>query len=349
MSHFRESIDRLEAYVPGEQPQAGSKVIKLNTNENPYPPSPKAMKVLREFDGERLRLYPKPYADDVRLAVSRVLKVPPEWVLVGNGSDELLTMIMRSAAEPGRRVVFPTPTYVLYRTLAEIQQADILEAPFDDVYTLPVDALQAADGAVTLIASPNSPSGTSAATGQIARLAEAARGLVVVDEAYVDFAEDSALSLAARFDNVVILRTLSKGYSLAGLRIGFAVARPRVVDGLSKVKDSYNVDAVACVVAAAAIEDQPHKNANVSKVKASRAKLADALAGMGFAVWPSQANFLLARPPAGDAERVYQTLKARGILVRYFKEPRLDDKLRISVGDDRQNAALAAALGEIIR
>jgi len=349
MSYFRDSIDRLAAYVPGDQPPAESGVIKLNTNENPYPPSAKALRVLREFDGRDLRLYPKPYADEVRLAAARLVGVEPQWILVSYGSDDLLTIIMRSAAEPGRRVVFPAPTYVLYRTLAEIQQAEIVEVPFDEDYNLPVDALLAADGAVTLIASPNSPSGTQAGNEQLAAVAAGCDGLVVIDEAYVDFADHDAVALTERFDNVIVLRTLSKGYSLAGLRVGFAVARPGVIAGLGKVKESYNLDAIACTVAAAAIDDQAHKDANVRKVLAGRAKLTDQLAALGFKVWPSQANFVLARPPAGNAERVYQILKGRGILVRYFKQPRLDDKLRITVGTDRQNAALIEAISEIVQ
>jgi histidinol-phosphate aminotransferase len=348
MSYFRDNIDKLDAYVPGEQPAPGSKTIKLNTNENPYPPSPRAVAAMRELDADRLRLYPRPYADAVRGAVAETFCVAREEVLVGNGSDELLTMIMRSAAGRGRAVVYPTPTYVLYRTLAEIQQAEVVEVPFDARYTLPVDDLAAAGGAVTLIANPNSPSGTAAGADQLALLAGACKGLVVIDEAYVDFADADALALTRRFDNVVVLRTLSKGYSLAGLRVGFAVAQRQLIDGLSKVKDSYNVDAIASAVAAAAIADQDHKNANAAKVRASRWKLAGELAEMGFEVWPSQSNFLLARPPAGDAERVYQSLKARGILVRYFKQPRLEDKLRITVGTDEQNAALSAAIDEII-
>jgi len=344
MSYFRRKIDEMAPYAPGEQPPAGAKIIKLNTNENPYPPSPRALAALRELDGELLRRYPHPYAQAARRAIARALGVPADRLIVGNGSDDLLTMIFRSVAEPGRRVVFPAPTYVLYRTLAEIQDAEIVAVPFDEDYNLPVDDLAAAGGAVTLIANPNSPSGTSADNEQLAALAGRLEGLLVIDEAYADFADHNALSLVERFANVVVLRTLSKGYSLAGLRVGFAVSRSEIIDGLGKVKDSYNVSAAACAVAAAAIADQAHKDANARRVIASREKLAAQLAELGFRVWPSQSNFLLARPPAGDAERIYEALKARGILVRYFKRPRLDDKLRITVGTEDQNAALIAAL-----
>ena len=335
-------------YVPGEQPAAGERVIKLNTNENPYPPSPAAIQAMRSLDGELLRRYPNPYAQSFRRTVARALDFEPDWILVGNGSDELLAMIMRAMVDPGSKVVFPSPTYVLYRTLAEIQDAECIEVPFDEDYSLPVGELAAAGGAVTLVGTPNSPSGTPAPNERLSELAGRLRGALVIDEAYVDFADGNALPLVREHENVIVLRTLSKGYSLAGLRLGFAVAQPALIAGLAKVKDSYNVDAVACAVGAAAFEDQAHKNANAEKVKASRARLTGELKRLGFKVWPSQSNFLLARPPNGDAERIYLALKAGGILVRYFKEARLDDKLRITVGTDEQTAVFVAALEKIL-
>ncbi len=346
MSLFRKNIDAMTGYQPGEQPAGGRKVIKLNTNENPYPPSPAAMKVLREFDGEMLRRYPHPFAQAFREAAGEVLGFDADWILPGNGSDDLLTMLMRATAEPGRKVVYPSPTYVLYRTLAKIQAAAIIETDFDEDYNLPLEALAEADGALTLIANPNSPSGTLTGSDKLAELASRLDGVLVIDEAYADFADENALRLVREHENVIVLRTLSKGYSLAGLRLGFGVANPALLAGLAKVKDSYNVDAVACAVGASAMRDQTHKNANAAKVKASRAKLTAGLESLGWRIWPSQANFLLARPPKGDAKAIYESLKARGILVRYFNEPRIDDKLRISVGTDDQNAQLLAALKE---
>ena len=344
VTYFRDNIQAMSPYVPGEQPPPGAAVIKLNTNENPYPPSPAALRALRELDGEQLRRYPHPYAESFRQVVGKVLGVPAGWVMPGNGSDDLLTMIFRACVEPGRKVVYPMPTYVLYRTLARIQNAPAVEVPFDEDYQLPVDALAGAGGAVTLVASPNSPSGTGFSIELLEELAARVAGLLVIDEAYADFADSTALELAKCCRNVIVLRTLSKGYSLAGLRLGFGVANRALLAGLDKVKDSYNVDAVACAVGAAAFADQAWKTANARKVQASRAHLAADLAGLDYRVWPSQANFLLVRPPRGDAAEVYQTLKAQGILVRYFQEPRLDDKLRITVGTDEQNAALVAAM-----
>ncbi len=347
MTYFRRNIQAMAGYVPGEQPPAGAKVIKLNTNENPYPPSPAAMEVLRGLDADALRRYPDPAARRFREVAADVLGIPVEWIIPGNGSDEVLTMILRAFVGPGDVVAYPMPTYVLYRTLTQIQDGRYVEVPFDEDYHLPAGRLAEAAGAVTFVATPNSPSGTTYDIDALEDLAGRVPGVLVVDEAYVDFAESDCLDLVRRCANVIVLRTLSKGYSLAGLRLGFGVGRPELLEGLWKVKDSYNVDAVACAAGAAAFADQAHKIANAEKVKASRARLADGLAELGWRVWPSQANFLLVRPPPGQAERVYEDLKARGILVRYFKQPQLQDKLRITVGTDEQNEALLAALAEI--
>ena len=348
MSYFRPNVEAMAGYVPGEQPEPGSEVIKLNTNENPYPPSPRALAVLRDFDAERLRLYPHPTARVFRETAASVLGVPVEWVLPGNGSDDLLTMLFRACAGPGRRVAYPVPTYTLYRTLAQIQDAEFVEVPFDEDFRLPADDLAAADAAVTFVANPNAPSGTGFATDALDDLASRVSGLLAIDEAYVDFAESNALELARSRENVVVLRSLSKGYSLAGLRLGLGVARPEILDGLIKVKDSYNVDAVACAVGAAAFEDQAYHRQCVEKVKASRAKLAAGLEAMGFRVWPSQANFLLCRPPDGRAGEIYEALKQQRILIRYFQQPPLEDKLRISVGTDEQHAVVLEQIGRLL-
>lgn len=344
MSYFRPSIDALTAYQPGEQPDPGADVVKLNTNENPYPPSPRALQALRSIDAEALRLYPRPMADEFRESAAAVLGVAADWIVVGNGSDDLLTMLFRSVADPDHPVAFPTPTYVLYRTLATIQAAPVVEVPFDDAFRLPVAALVSAKAALTLVASPNSPSGNLMPNETLLTLARGASGLVVIDEAYAEFAGGNALELTARCNNVIVLRTLSKSHSLAGLRVGFAVAPPALLAGLTKVKDSYNVDAVSAHVGAVAIRDVGHTQANVTRVQASRERLARALSDMGYRVWPSDANFLLVRPPDGQARQMYQHLKSQGILVRYFDEPALIDRLRITVGTDEQNDRLLAAI-----
>ncbi|HEY9642896.1 MAG TPA: histidinol-phosphate transaminase [Coleofasciculaceae cyanobacterium] len=344
---FRPDIDAMAGYVPGEQPKPGTKILKLNTNENPYPPSAAALAVLRSIESEWLRRYPDPYANEFRQAISEALQIPADWIVVGNGSDDVLNIVIRACAGLGRPVVYPMPTYVLYRTLTEIQPAATVEIPYGEDNRLPIEELVAANGAVTFIASPNSPSGHAVAIADLRQLASRVSGVLVIDEAYVDFAEETALPLVQEFDNVIISRTLSKGYSLAGLRLGFGIANPQLLSGLFKVKDSYNIDAIACAVGAAAMRDQAYKNECAEKVKASRAKLAIDLKQLGFQLQESQTNFLLAQPP-GHAEQIYLGLKERGILVRYFKQPGLEDKLRITVGTDEQNQLLLEALLHLV-
>lgn len=347
-SYFRSSIDAMTGYIPGEQPQPGTQIVKLNTNENAYPPSPKALEVLRTLDGEWLRRYPDAYANPFRQAVGEVLNLPTDWVIVGNGSDDILNIIVRSCAEGERKVVYPMPTYVLYRTLAAMQPADCIEIPYPEDFRLPIAELVAAQGAITFIASPNSPSGHSVPSTELRQLAEQISGILVVDEAYVDFAEETALSLVQEYENVIVIRTLSKGYSLAGLRLGFGIANPKLLSGLFKVKDSYNIDAVACLVGAAAMRDQAYMRECAEKIKAARTKLTVDLKQLGFQVWDSQTNFLLTQPPQGNAEAIYQSLKAKGILVRYFNQSGLADKLRITVGTEAQNQLLIEALVHVV-
>ena len=347
-SYFRPSVDAIAGYVPGEQPKPGTPIIKLNTNENPYPPSPAAMEVLRTLDSEWLRRYPDPFANEFRQAASDALGIPADWMIVGNGSDDLLNVIIRACAELGRKVVYPTPTYVLYQTLTEVQVAEPVEVPYGDDYALPIEELVAADGAVTLIATPNSPSGHSVSIANLRELAARLSGVLVIDEAYVDFADQTALPLVKEFNNVIITRTLSKGYSLAGLRLGFGIANPTLLSGLFKVKDSYNIDAIACAIGAAAMRDQSYKNRCAERVKSSRSTLFSALKNLGFGLWESQANFLLTQPPTGNAEQRYLALKEKGILVRYFNRSSLSDKLRITIGTDEQNQQLVETLMHLV-
>ena len=348
MSYFRPAVDAMTGYIPGEQPKPGTKIIKLNTNENPYPPSPKAIEVLQNLDSESLRRYPDPFAREFCQAVSEALGVPADWVIVGNGSDDILNVVLRSCAEGSdRKVVYPVPTYVLYRTLAAMQPAEVVEVAYAN-FQLPLKDLVAANGAITFIASPNSPSGHTVPLDELRELARQVSGVVVIDEAYVDFAEDTALPLVQEFENVIVLRTLSKGYSLAGLRMGFGVANPKLLAGLFKVKDSYNIDAIAIALGTAAMRDQDYKNACVDKLKISRTKLAIDLKNLGFTVLDSQGNFVLATPPERNAESLYLALKELGILVRYFKQAGLEDKLRITVGTDEQNQTLMEALVSLL-
>jgi histidinol-phosphate aminotransferase len=345
MSIFRDNVEKMTAYVPGEQPPAGSKVIKLNTNENPYPPSPAVAEALRAEigdDGARLRLYSDPVATDLRTAASEITGFPAAQILAGNGSDELLALIVRATLEPGEAVLYPYPTYVLYETLAESQAARIETTPFGRDFALP-RALFGASAKVLFITTPNSPSGTSHPVGALA----VPDSLVVIDEAYADFAEENALSLAKLKPNVVVLRTFSKSYSLAGMRIGLLFGSSEAVLAIGKIKDSYNLDRLALVAGAAALRDQVWMKTNRAKILVTRRRLEEGLTALGFEVLPSSANFVFARLGSdARARAAYQFLKGRGILVRYFDRPLLADGLRITVGTDDEIAALLVSLAE---
>lgn len=348
MSWFRPNIERMQGYTPGEQPQVKG-FIKLNTNESPYPPSPRVLKALRATADKAVRLYPDPMANLVRRAASGVFGIPVSRILAGNGSDDLLTMILRAAVGPGRTVAYPVPTYTLYRTLAQIENSRTREVPFPDDFRLPRGLFRKGDAA-TIIANPNSPTGTAVSNAELSRLARAVSGLLIVDEAYVDFADRHALSLVERHPNVVVLRTFSKSFSLCGVRLGLAFAREDVIEGLAKVKDSYNVNRFAIAAGVAALEDIAWMHANADRIRATRDRLSRTLASAGWRVLPSQSNFVFARVPAAapfTAGDMYRALKDRKILVRYFDVPGLNDGLRITVGNDREIDALLRNIRDI--
>jgi histidinol-phosphate aminotransferase len=340
----RTTVRAMDGYVPGEQPPPGASVTKLNTNENPYPPSPRVLDAIRGLPAHALQRYPHPMARDFRAAASRVLGVPEDTILAGNGSDDVLTIATRTFLAPGDVLAYPEPTYSLYPVLARLQDVRIVTVPWGPGWSLPIDALAATGARAVYLANPNAPSGTRVPVAAIDALARAFDGVVLVDEAYVDFADDSALALALELPNVVVSRTMSKAYSLAGVRFGFAVTRPETVREMTKVKDSYNCDAIAIAAATAAILDQEYARATWAKIRSERARLTLALEGLGWRVLPSEANFILATVPGGDAAQVHAALKARGVLVRYFDAPGLRDKLRITVGTPEDTDALIAAI-----
>jgi histidinol-phosphate aminotransferase len=347
MSYLRKNIDAMAGYTPGEQPGEGQRVIKLNTNENPYPPSPRVIKALREFAPDRLRRYPDPMANKVRDLVAGMFGVRRENVLCSNGSDELLTLIIRAVVGEGEDVVYPTPTYSLYPVLAEIQAAKAIEIPTQADFSLPVAELARTKARLMILCNPNAPTGVFTPVETLGRIAERFPGVVVVDEAYVDFSSDHAMRLAKTLPNVLVFRTLSKSYSLAGLRFGYAVGAAELIKGLEKVKDSYNVDAVSIALAAEALQDQAWMRASAEKIRSELARLSARLADLGFAVTPSEANFILAAVPGGDGRACYEGLKSRSLLVRWWDLPRLADKLRITVGTPAENNALLAALEDM--
>jgi histidinol-phosphate aminotransferase len=347
LNAVRQTIRQMHGYIPGEQPQ-DKRYIKLNSNENPYPPSPHVLAALRQAVGEDLRLYPDPIANRLRDQAAAVYGLSREQILVGNGSDDLLTMLMRTFVGRGERVAFPFPTYSLYDVLVTLQEGELVRVPFPADFSLPAQ-LAEVEAKLTFLCHPNAPSGTLTPLPQVEELARHVRGVLVIDEAYVDFADETALPLLHKYPQVIILRTLSKSFSLAGMRIGLAFAHPSLINEMMKVKDSYNVSRLSIVAAVAALEDYAWMRRNVDKIRATRTRLSAALRDLGYFVYDSQANFVLARKQGVAQEPVYLGLKERGLLVRYFSAPELADCLRITVGTDEEIDRLLAAMQELRR
>ncbi len=343
-SLVRAQVREMSGYTPGEQPAPGERFIKLNTNENPFPPSERVLAALREIDGEMLRRYPSPTAEAFREAAAKLLGVSSDMIIAGNGSDDVLTIATRTFLEAGGHLAYPDPTYSLYPVLAKLQDVTSASVPWEEDWALPIEELLAAKADAIYVANPNAPSGTFVTPTKLGELARNFPGLLLIDEAYVDFADDNCISLVREHHNVVVTRTLSKAYSLAGLRFGYAVANAPVIAEMMKVKDSYNCDAVGISLATAAIADQEYAKKNWEYVRSERQRLSAELNQMGWMVLESHANFILVTVPDGRGRDAYLGLKRQGILVRYFDRPGLSDKIRITIGQNHQNNALLAGI-----
>jgi histidinol-phosphate aminotransferase len=358
----RPLVRGLHAYVPGEQPKIRG-LIKLNTNENPYPPSPKVLAAVKAATDGRLRLYPNPTADAVRTRLAAMHGCAVENLVVGNGSDELLAMAIRCFAEPAAagvpesasRVQFFTPSYSLYPVLAETHGAVPYEVPLREDFGLPSVAELRRGGrwdfraALTLVTTPNAPSGRGYTVAELDALCAAMRGVVVLDEAYVDFAPEHAMALAFRHPHVLVARTFSKAYSLCFQRVGYMAGHVDLVGGLHKIRDSYNVNGLGQVAAEATLRDLPHYRRNFRKVIGTRERLTRELGALGFEVRPSATNFLLVVPPGPQAEVWLEALRMRKILVRWFSSPGVNRYLRITVGTDADADALLKAVRSLLK
>lgn len=348
-NYARKDIQAVAGYVPGEQ-LTGRRIIKLNTNENPYPPSEKVGAAARTFAWETLRLYPNPTAQSLRACASRIFGIPEECILCGNGSDDLLTIALRTFVGAGEAFAFPEPSYSLYPVLADLQGAVRRPIELTECFGLPEDIVrQAGDAKLLIFARPNAPTGNSFPKEQVREICRTFPGVVWIDEAYADFADDNCLDLVQHFPNVVVSRTFSKSYSLAGLRLGIAFANAALIYEMNKLKDSYNTDRFAQAMGEAALEDQEHLVKTVAKIRATRARVAAELTGRGCQVLPSQANFLLVRPAHRPAKELFTALRDRGLLVRYFALPRVDCFLRITIGTDAEMDEFLAAFAELDR
>ncbi len=344
----RPEILAMAGYVPGEQPQE-SGYIKLNTNENPYPPSPAVRQAIEEALARGLQKYPDPLATAFRRKAAEVLGVEPDWILCGNGSDDILTIATRTFAGQGQRVRLPYPSYILYRTLAQIQAAHAEEVFFRPDWSLPDAFAQPAEGLrLVFLPNPNSPSGTVVPPDEVLRIAERLPCPLLVDEAYADFAETNCLHLVRRCEKVLVSRSLSKSYALAGLRFGYVVAQPHLIQQMLKVKDSYNCDALAIAAATAALGDQRWLAENRARLLATRRRLTDGMRALGFITVDSHANFTWNVHPHHPAKPLYEELKRRKILVRYMDYPGWGDGLRITVGTDAEIDALLDQLRTLV-
>ncbi len=346
-------IEAMQAYTPGEQPQGGG-WVKLNTNENPYPPSPKAVEAVREAlanEGSLLRLYPSPDSTPLREAAAQLHGYAPAAIVAGNGSDDILNLLIRSYAGPGRPIGMLDPSYSLYPVLAAAQGAAVVKVPVKADYTFDVDAVAKCGATIFFLTNPNAPLGIAFSVEQVIMLTKAFPGLLVVDEAYAAFAGHNCADLPKQFSNVVVTRTLSKGHALAGLRAGYAICPLGVADILHRVRDSYNLDRLAQVAAAAALQDATWLRVTTAKIISTRQRMVEALRGLGWKVNDSSANFVLAEPVAvggaasvAAAESAFIFLRSQKILVRRFPYHSLTEKaLRISVGTDAEIDVLLGA------
>ncbi len=351
MSRFwSEVVHQLTPYTPGEQPKIED-LVKLNTNENPYPPSPQVIAAIKAVTGDSLRLYPDPNADVLKQTLADYHGVAHNQVFVGNSSDEVLAHVFHALLKHDLPLLFPDISYSFYPVYCGLYQILFETVPLRDDFSIAIEDYQRPNGAI-IFPNPNAPTGCLLALGAIEQLLQAhPNSVVVVDEAYIDFGGESAIALVNRYDNLLVVQTLSKSRSLAGLRVGFAIGHADLIAGLERVKNSFNsypLDRLALAGAVASFEDDVYFQAMREKVITSRESVVSSLQSLGFEVLPSAANFVFVRHSSHDAAQLAAALRERRIIVRHFKQARIEQFLRITIGDDTQNAALLTALSEIL-
>lgn len=349
MNPLRPNIASMAGYVPGFQPPDGEAFVKLNSNENPYPPSPAVVAaILDELgnDGASLRKYPCASSRKLREIAGRLYGFDPSWVIMANGSDEVLNNLIRACAGEGDEIAYVHPSYSYYATLAEIQGLRVRTFGLTDGFRI-AGFPERYEGKIFFLTTPNAPLGFAFPLDYIDGLARRCAGILVVDEAYVDFADHNALHLLKKHENMVVTRTLSKSYSLAGMRLGLAIARPPLIQALDKIRDHYNLDRLAQAACGAALLDQGYFRDCIRKVRETRDWFSTELRGLGFDVLPSQGNYVFAAPPDRDASRVFEGLFQRRILVRHFTDPLLAHGLRITIGTREEMEQTVSAIREI--
>jgi len=331
---IRKAIEPLHAYVPGEQP-SGSDILKLNTNENAYPPSSKVFEAIGDIRFDDLRRYPQPSGKDLCAAIADLHGLSPEQILVTNGSDEALALCTRAFCEHGGRIGYMKPSYSLYPVLSDIAELERVEFPLKHDFTWMVP--ENLDVDFFFLTQPNAPTSLALPAPEIEKLIQSCPGGVLIDEAYVDFSDETMLPLLKKYHNVLISRTFSKSYSLAGIRLGYLMGSPKWMEALYKIKDSYNTDIFAQRVGLAAVKDQAWMQQNIVAIRGTRKRVSNELTKIGFSVLPSQTNFLFAKVPEGeDAKCIFDTLRERNVFIRYFPGELTGDYLRITIGTDEQ-------------
>jgi len=350
--YWSDGIEAIEPYVPGEQPR-DQKYVKLNTNENPYPPSPKVLEAIRGEVGASLRLYPDPSGEVLRAAIAERYAVPKDRIFLGNGSDEILAFAFAAFLGHQEPLLHPDISYSFYPVYAKFFGLNVRTIAVRPDFSLPIEDFLVPNGGV-VIANPNAPTGEFLPLASIRPLLDynlAARRVVILDEAYIDFGGESAIPLVAEYPNLLVVHTLSKSSSLAGLRVGFAIGQEELIAGLERVKssvNSYTVDRLALAGATASFQDEAYYREIRKKVMATRAWATAELEGLGFTVLPSSANFVFISHRTVRAETIYMELKSRGVLVRFFRKPRIDNHLRVSIGTDDEMHILIGKLKEIL-
>jgi histidinol-phosphate aminotransferase len=363
---IRPLVHKLHAYVPGEQPKIKG-LVKLNTNENPYPPSPRVLAAIKSATDGRLRLYPNPTAQRLREKLAKLHRCKPENIIVGNGSDELLALAVRCFVEPKSEIVnrkselakatvqYFTPSYSLYPVLADTHGAAKNPVPLKPDFGLRGGAelkrwkIWNFKAALTFVTTPNAPSGRGYKTSELEKLCRAQKGVVILDEAYVDFAEENAQKLALKFPHVLVARTFSKAHSLCFQRVGYFIGNAELISALDKIRDSYNVNGLGQIAAEATLDDLDYYRANFWKIIFTREKLICELTKLGFRVFPSQTNFILAQPPRFSAEDWQKKLRAKKILVRWFNYPEVKNYLRITIGTSAEAITLTKTARAILK
>lgn len=348
--YWSDVVTQLTPYVPGEQPRL-RKLVKLNTNEHPYLPAPGVLQAIACVDGDALRRYPDPESADLREAFARRNKLEAEQVFLGNGSDEVLAHTFQALLKHPLPLLFPDITYSFYPVWSQLYQVSFRTVPLKADFTVDPADYRGDNGGI-IIPNPNAPTGILMGLDTIRVLLEQnPDSVVVIDEAYIDFGGDSAVALIPEFDNLLVVQTMSKSWALAGLRVGVAMGNAELIEGLQRVKNSFNsypLDLLAQRAALAALADEPYFDTSCRRVVDSRERLSAAMIGLGFEVLPSAANFIMARYAGRSAAELFQELRSRGIIVRYFDRPRIDQYLRISIGTDEQCDELLSALKELV-